>query len=69
MLRLRFREIKGNSQQDAVSGELCVVMPGIIARFDGSDIQVSFVCSFVLLLIYVYESAKSWCFYSVFYLN
>ncbi|KAM0938589.1 putative transcription factor WD40-like family [Dioscorea sansibarensis] len=39
VLRLRFREIKGNSQQDAVSDELCVVMPGVIARFDGSDIQ------------------------------
>ncbi|XP_072971476.1 uncharacterized protein [Typha angustifolia] len=38
VLRLRFREGKGSSQ-DSGSGELCVVLSGIIARFDGSDIQ------------------------------
>lgn len=26
--------------QDSSTEELCVVMPGVIARFDGSDIQV-----------------------------
>ena len=41
MLRLRFRETKGNSSQDVDSQELSIVMPGVIARFDGSDIQVS----------------------------
>ncbi|XP_010924605.3 LOW QUALITY PROTEIN: uncharacterized protein [Elaeis guineensis] len=40
VLRLRFRETKVDSSQDSVSSmELCVVFPGVIARFDGSDIQ------------------------------
>lgn len=40
ILRLRFQERKRNFQ-DSGSEELCVVFPGVIARFDGSDIQVS----------------------------
>ncbi|XP_008793036.1 rab3 GTPase-activating protein non-catalytic subunit-like isoform X4 [Phoenix dactylifera] len=40
VLRLRFRETKVGSSQDSVASmELCVVLPGVIARFDGSDIQ------------------------------
>ena len=52
MLRLRFRETKVDSSQDSVSSmELCVVFPGVIARFDGSDIQVfPFATSFSFLL-------------------
>ncbi|XP_020102733.1 rab3 GTPase-activating protein non-catalytic subunit [Ananas comosus] len=38
ILRLRFQERKRNFQ-DSGSEELCVVFPGVIARFDGSDIQ------------------------------
>lgn len=41
VLRLRFRETKGSSLQDADSQELSIVMPGVIARIDGSDLQVS----------------------------
>ncbi|CAD5183795.1 uncharacterized protein LOC103979735 [Musa acuminata AAA Group] len=41
VLRLRFRETesKGGFAQDSVSEELCVVLPGVVARFDGTDIQ------------------------------
>ncbi|WOK91499.1 hypothetical protein Cni_G00190 [Canna indica] len=41
VLRLRFREIarKGGLAEDSISQELCVVLPGVVARFDGSDIQ------------------------------
>ncbi|KAG0458272.1 hypothetical protein HPP92_023429 [Vanilla planifolia] len=44
ILRLRFREIRGQLPQDATmvsapSDELSVSLPGAIARFDGSDIQ------------------------------
>ncbi|RRT61851.1 hypothetical protein B296_00043866 [Ensete ventricosum] len=44
VLRLRFRETesKGGFSQDSVSEELCVVLPGVVARFDGTDIQVPF---------------------------
>ncbi|XP_008789377.2 rab3 GTPase-activating protein non-catalytic subunit [Phoenix dactylifera] len=42
VMRMRFRETKGVFSQDsAASEELCVVLPGAIARFDGSDIQSS----------------------------
>lgn len=40
VLRMRFRETKvGSSHDSAASEELCAVLPGVIARFDGSDIQ------------------------------
>lgn len=51
ILRLSFREIEddengkidgdfGRNNDGVGSHELCVVMPGVIARFDGSDIKV-----------------------------
>ncbi|XP_031377028.1 rab3 GTPase-activating protein non-catalytic subunit [Punica granatum] len=39
ILRLRVRGTKRDLAQDALAEEVCVVMPGVIARFDGSDIQ------------------------------
>ncbi|KAJ3683411.1 hypothetical protein LUZ60_013638 [Juncus effusus] len=41
ILRLKFRERKGkgNSLQESGSDELSIVFPGVIARFDGADIQ------------------------------
>ncbi|XP_020598575.1 rab3 GTPase-activating protein non-catalytic subunit [Phalaenopsis equestris] len=47
ILRLRFREKRGESLLDAAgaaasSEELCVILPGVVARFDGSDIQSLF---------------------------
>ncbi|MCL7035255.1 hypothetical protein MKW94_023627 [Papaver nudicaule] len=38
ILRLRVRATKSLLSEDASSEELCVVMPGVIARFDGSDL-------------------------------
>lgn len=40
IIKLRVRGTKRNLSQDASSEEFCVVMPGVIARFDVSDIQV-----------------------------
>lgn len=41
ILRLRVRGTKRDITEDTSSfEEVCVVIPGIIARFDGSDIQV-----------------------------
>lgn len=39
ILKLRVRGTKKDLMQDSSTEELCVVMPGVIARFDGSDIQ------------------------------
>ncbi|KAJ4726448.1 putative Rab3 gtpase-activating protein non-catalytic subunit [Melia azedarach] len=39
ILKLRVWGTKRDLTQDAVEEEICVVMPGVIARFDGSDIQ------------------------------
>ncbi|KAA8524003.1 hypothetical protein F0562_010566 [Nyssa sinensis] len=39
VLKLRVRGTKRDLTQDSSSEEVCVVMPGVIARFDGSDIQ------------------------------
>ncbi|CAA6665629.1 unnamed protein product [Spirodela intermedia] len=39
VLRLRFREIESQPSSGYSSHELCVVVPGAIARFDGSDIK------------------------------
>nr|DAD21222.1 TPA_asm: hypothetical protein HUJ06_022685 [Nelumbo nucifera] len=39
ILRLRVHGTKSGLTQDTSSEEVCVVIPGIIARFDGSDIQ------------------------------
>lgn len=41
ILKLRVWGNKRDLTQDAVEEEICVVMPGVIARFDGSDIQVT----------------------------
>ncbi|KAI3466042.1 hypothetical protein Pfo_022705 [Paulownia fortunei] len=39
ILKLRVRGIKQDLTQDTSSEEVCVVMPGVIARFEGSDIK------------------------------
>ncbi|XP_027355885.1 rab3 GTPase-activating protein non-catalytic subunit [Abrus precatorius] len=39
VLKLRVRGTKKDLIQDSSPEEFCVVMPGVIARFDGSDIQ------------------------------
>lgn len=39
ILRLRVRGTKRDLTHDASSEEVCVVMSGVVARFDGSDIQ------------------------------
>lgn len=41
VLKLRVRGTKKDLIQDTSSEEFCVIMPGVIARFDGSDIQVN----------------------------
>lgn len=40
IVKIRVRGTKRDLQHDMSSEEVCVVMPGVIARFDGSDIQV-----------------------------
>ncbi|GMH24916.1 hypothetical protein Nepgr_026759 [Nepenthes gracilis] len=39
ILKLRIRGTKRDLTQDISGEEVCVIMPGVIARFDGSDIQ------------------------------
>ncbi|KAG8364859.1 hypothetical protein BUALT_Bualt18G0042300 [Buddleja alternifolia] len=39
ILKLRVRGTKQDLAQDTSSEEVCVVMPGVIARFEGSDIK------------------------------
>ncbi|CAA2967973.1 rab3 GTPase-activating non-catalytic subunit [Olea europaea subsp. europaea] len=39
ILKLRVRGTKRDLTEDTSSEEVCVVMPGVIARFEGSDIQ------------------------------
>ncbi|EOY20414.1 Receptor like protein 33 [Theobroma cacao] len=39
IVKLRVRGTKKDLTQDISSEEVCVVIPGVIARFDGSDIQ------------------------------
>ncbi|KAK8481185.1 hypothetical protein V6N13_129095 [Hibiscus sabdariffa] len=39
IIKLRVRGTKKDLMQDISSEDVCVVMPGVIARFDGSDIQ------------------------------
>lgn len=39
ILKLRVRGTKQDLTQDATTEEVCVVMPGVIARFEGSDIK------------------------------
>ncbi|KAK8459639.1 hypothetical protein SEVIR_2G179700v4 [Setaria viridis] len=39
ILKLNFRERKENAWEDSGSNELSVVFPGVIARFDGADLQ------------------------------
>ncbi|CAL9016976.1 unnamed protein product [Prunus brigantina] len=39
IIRLRVRGTKRDLSHETSSEEVCVVMPGIVARFDGSDIQ------------------------------
>lgn len=48
ILKLRVRGTKKDLTQDTSSEEVCVVMSGVIARFDGSDIQVYY---FIYLFI------------------
>lgn len=40
ILKLRVRGIKQDLTQDTSSEEVCVVMPGVVARFEGTDIKV-----------------------------
>lgn len=40
ILKIRVRGIKHDLTQDTSSEEVCIVMPGVVARFDGSDIKV-----------------------------
>ncbi|XP_017980087.1 PREDICTED: uncharacterized protein LOC18507170 [Theobroma cacao] len=39
IVKLRVRGTKKDLTQDISSEEVCVVIPGVIAHFDGSDIQ------------------------------
>ncbi|CAA0808716.1 Unknown protein [Striga hermonthica] len=39
ILKLRVRGVKQDLTQDTSSEEVCVVMPGVVARFDGSDVK------------------------------
>ncbi|XP_068666172.1 uncharacterized protein [Aristolochia californica] len=39
ILRLRARGMKIDPAQDTSSEEICIVLPGVIARIDGSDVQ------------------------------
>ncbi|XP_047173274.1 uncharacterized protein LOC124841126 [Vigna umbellata] len=39
VLKLRVRGTKKDLIQDTSSEEFCLIMPGVIARFDGSDVQ------------------------------
>ncbi|GFP83633.1 calcium-transporting ATPase 8 plasma membrane-type [Phtheirospermum japonicum] len=41
ILKLRVRGIKQDLTQDTSSEEVCVVMPSVVARFDGSDIKIN----------------------------
>ena len=40
ILKFRVRGTKRDLTQGSSSEEVCVVMPGVIARFDGADLQV-----------------------------
>jgi hypothetical protein len=50
ILKLNFRERKENAWEDSGSNELSVVFPGVIARFDGADLQVCVTITFISLL-------------------
>lgn len=41
VLKLRVRGTKKDLIQDSSSEEFCLIMPGVIARFDGSVVQVN----------------------------
>lgn len=41
ILKLRVRGSRRDLTQDTAEEEVCVVMPGVLARFDGSEIQVT----------------------------
>jgi len=41
VLKLRVRGTKKDLIQDTSSEEFCLIMSGVIAHFDGSDIQVN----------------------------
>ena len=52
ILKLRVRGTKRDLSQDTTSSEeVCVVMPGIVARFDGSHIQVHFLSLIIIIII------------------
>jgi hypothetical protein len=40
ILKIRVRGTKKDLMQETSSEEICIVLPGVIARFDGSNIQV-----------------------------
>ena len=46
ILKIRVRGIKQDLTQDTSSEEVCIVMPGVVARFDGSDIKVLVICCY-----------------------
>lgn len=50
ILKLRVRGTKRDQMQNASLEEVCVVMPGAVARFEGSDIQVQTTVASVLFL-------------------
>jgi hypothetical protein len=56
ILRLKYRETKAGSLQETGSDELSIVFPGIIARFDGSDLQV---LEYVLLFFFLISGVVS----------
>lgn len=56
---LRVRGSKGNFTQETSSQEVSAIMPGVIARFDGSDIQV-YSISWHLIWIACEEEVFCW---------
>lgn len=57
ILRLRVRGTKRDLKEDTSSEEVCVVLAGVIARFDGSDIQVYTIIVDILLLFILKTSS------------
>ena len=64
ILKLRVGGTKRDLIQDASSEEICVVIPGIIARFDGSDISVIDILCFKALRAVIDISFLECSFYS-----
>ena len=51
ILKLRVRGTKKDLMQDILSEEVCVVIPGVVARFDGIDIQASYIAAICVIVI------------------